>query len=442
MKYDVTLQQLQRLVIRLMKYDVTLQYTPVSDNKCADLRNSINSDSELQIIKHYLRNAWPNNISAVKREVKAYYPYKDEIFELDGFLFKGNRLLIPKDHRLDILTKLHSTHQGVTTCQRKQPIIQHEIPELPWEKIGVDFFQIGNEHYLIACDYHSKFVELIKMGKKDASATTEALTGIFKSHGLPSVIMSDNGPPFDSNNFRRFLQELDITHVTSSPTYSQSNGLIERHITSSPTYSQSNGLIERHIGTLKERNYHVLERLSNHILIQNAIIDILHDNQTKSAAYYNIGRKPLLHDNQTKSAAYYNIGRKPLPLLSKQSVVIQQGTRRWIPGEIIKQVETPESYLVRTQDGGVIRRNRIHLREIQPRGSTPPIEEVSTHSQPENNPDDNLSAHNDKENNVKNHPPDPSNHDKPMNRNNDVGKVSSRGRVIKQPTRLQDYILH
>ncbi|KAK9727751.1 hypothetical protein QE152_g19039 [Popillia japonica] len=31
----------------------------------------------------------------------------------------------------------------------------------------------------------------------------------------------------------------------------------------------------------------------------------------------------ILHDNQTKSAAYYNIGRKPLPLLSKQSVVIQ-----------------------------------------------------------------------------------------------------------------------
>ncbi|KAK9695258.1 hypothetical protein QE152_g32709 [Popillia japonica] len=144
---------------------------------------------------------------------------------------------------------------------------------------------------------------------------------------------------------------------------------------------------------------------------------------------FNIERHiDILHDNQTKSAAYYNIGGKPLPSFSQQPVVIQQGTRSWIPRKLIKQVEIPESYLVRTQDGGVIRRNRIDLREIPPIGSTPPMEEVSTHSQPENNSSD----HNNKENHVKNHPPDPRNHDKPMtNRNNDVGKVSSRGRVKK-----------
>ncbi|KAK9688545.1 hypothetical protein QE152_g35277 [Popillia japonica] len=139
----------------------------------------------------------------------------------------------------------------------------------------------------------------------------------------------------------------------------------------------------------------------------------------------------ILHDNQTKSVVYYNIARKPLPSLSKQPVVIEHGTRRWIPGEIIKQVETPESGLIRSHDGGVIRRNRIHLREIQPIGSTPPIEKVTTHSQPESNPENNTSDHNNNENHVKNHPPDPRNHDKPMNRNNAVGKVSSREKQIK-----------
>ena len=54
---------------------------------------------------------------------------------------------------------------------------------------------------------------------------------ILISHaGYPDEIVSDNGPPFQSKEFAKFLSGLGIKHTTSSPGYPRSNGFIERHI--------------------------------------------------------------------------------------------------------------------------------------------------------------------------------------------------------------------
>ena len=39
--------------------------------------------------------------------------------------------------------------------------------------------------------------------------------------------MSDNGPPFNGDDFKRFSRDFDFVHVTSSPHHHQSNGFIE-----------------------------------------------------------------------------------------------------------------------------------------------------------------------------------------------------------------------
>ena len=41
---------------------------------------------------------------------------------------------------------------------------------------------------------------------------------------------SDNGPAFASRTHKQFCKEWDISHDTSSPEYSNSNGLVERTI--------------------------------------------------------------------------------------------------------------------------------------------------------------------------------------------------------------------
>ena len=49
-------------------------------------------------------------------------------------------------------------------------------------------------------------------------------------YGIPDVVISDNGPQFDSKQFKTFQQKWQFEHVTSSPGYPQSNGGTERAV--------------------------------------------------------------------------------------------------------------------------------------------------------------------------------------------------------------------
>ena len=49
-------------------------------------------------------------------------------------------------------------------------------------------------------------------------------------HGIPDVIITDNGPPFNSREFKDFAEKFEFEHVTSSPRYPQSNGKAENAV--------------------------------------------------------------------------------------------------------------------------------------------------------------------------------------------------------------------
>jgi hypothetical protein len=52
----------------------------------------------------------------------------------------------------------------------------------------------------------------------------------FAVHGQPQQVYSDNGPQYSSMEFKKFVQELNFEHVTSSPKYPLSNGLAKRAV--------------------------------------------------------------------------------------------------------------------------------------------------------------------------------------------------------------------
>ena len=51
---------------------------------------------------------------------------------------------------------------------------------------------------------------------------------MFSTHGLPEVIVSDNGAPFVSAEFREFLAKNGIRHTTTPPYHPKSNGQVEK----------------------------------------------------------------------------------------------------------------------------------------------------------------------------------------------------------------------
>jgi transposase InsO family protein len=57
----------------------------------------------------------------------------------------------------------------------------------------------------------------------------------FSRHGIPDIVFSDNGPQFDSSEFRKFASLWEFKHETPSPLYPQSNGKVEQAVKTAKT---------------------------------------------------------------------------------------------------------------------------------------------------------------------------------------------------------------
>ena len=53
---------------------------------------------------------------------------------------------------------------------------------------------------------------------------------VFRRHGIPDILFSDNGPQFDSNKFHDFAANWGFQHNTSFPKYPKSNGEVKRAV--------------------------------------------------------------------------------------------------------------------------------------------------------------------------------------------------------------------
>ncbi len=110
---------------------------------------------------------------------------------------KHGRMRSPRCGGLDI-TKVV---QNCAMCEkyhreRIEPIKGSEFPDRPWNRVGVDFFQHKDKHYLLAVDYFSRNVEICRMLKNVKSVQTILqLKRIFTRHGIPDILFTNNGPP-------------------------------------------------------------------------------------------------------------------------------------------------------------------------------------------------------------------------------------------------------
>lgn len=103
-------------------------------------------------------------------------------------------------------------------------MICHEVPSRPWEKVAIDLFQLEHKDYIVTVDYYSNFFEVDQLSTKTAKKVIDKVKAYFARHGIPDQVISDNGQPFASREFEEFARAYSFEHVTSSPTYPQSNG--------------------------------------------------------------------------------------------------------------------------------------------------------------------------------------------------------------------------
>ena len=66
-------------------------------------------------------------------------------------------------------------------CQNQvhKSMMGHRIPDGPWQKLGVDFFDHNGQNYMAVVDYFSKCPYLYEMKNTNAQHTTNHLKKIF-----------------------------------------------------------------------------------------------------------------------------------------------------------------------------------------------------------------------------------------------------------------------
>lgn len=225
----------------------------------SEIESASEQDEEMQNLRVALmHDVWPNDL-------RKYEAHKNNIHSLGALMCKGDRIILPKELRTRAMQSAHSGHIGevamkrimreffwwprmstetekfIKTCEtcvllsRKNPpvpLVSRELPNGPWEIIQIDFLTVpgfGSGEFLIVVDTYSRFLFVAEMHRINADATNAALQDIFKRWGLPQIIQSDNGPPFQSSAFCNFWQEKGVNVRKSIPMSPQSNGLVERH---------------------------------------------------------------------------------------------------------------------------------------------------------------------------------------------------------------------
>lgn len=196
--------------------------------------------------------------------ISQYFTFKDEISMYDGILLRGHRLIIPESLQTKVVHIAHQSHQGVVKtkqhirervwfpgidklvedavkscipCQAsypgpscRDPIMPTPLPPEPWHSLAIDFagpFPSG-DYCLVVIDEYSRYPEVEIISSTSSTVTTQRLKTIFARQGLPHIIKTDNGPPFNGNEFAQFTKEHGIQHRKITPLWPEANGEAER----------------------------------------------------------------------------------------------------------------------------------------------------------------------------------------------------------------------
>jgi hypothetical protein len=204
-----------------------------------------------------------------------------------------------------------------------------------------------------------------------SAKTIEQLRIIFSTHGLPKKVVTDNGPSFTSLEFKQFMKENGVIHITSAPYHPSSNGLAERAV---QTFKAG---IQRIQGSsIHERLSKFLfkYRITPHTTTGIAPAELLMGRRLRSRLdllYPDVSRKV---ENQQQRQKESHDNARPLRWFTEGDRVYAEdftvSSCKWNPSTIV-ELTGPLSYTVRLDSGIIVRRHVDNLRRRDAEQSEP-----------------------------------------------------------------------
>ena len=161
-----------------------MQALKVTPGRLEQLQRCTGQDEALQTLKTTVLTGWPMQKEQVPVTIREYWSYREELTVYNGILFKGSRVVIPRVMKSD-------------------------------------------KEYLVLVDFYSDFIEVKQLQENTSSSVIEFLKEQFSRYGIPDTLVTDNCPQFTSHEFQQFSRDWEFVHVSSSPHHHRSNGKVE-----------------------------------------------------------------------------------------------------------------------------------------------------------------------------------------------------------------------
>lgn len=378
----------------------SLQVTP---ERLKEIQEATLNDPILVKVIECYQQGWPKLVESKidgYQSLMRYYKLRNDIVCTENLVFHNGKLVVPINLRKEIMRLLHAGHTGIEktkakarglvywpdinlhienfvkqcpaclthqSSQPKEPLLSHDIPLLPFNKVGIDIADVQGKPFLIVMDYYSKWIEFLALKSKTAKSVTEVLKDLFSRLGIPRTMISDN-VPFNSMEFREFAQMTGIELKFTSPGYSQSNGLSEKGV----------GIMKR---LLKKINYdfsklwYALLEYRNtpimdlgfspaQLLFNRRLRTLIPSTTSLLSPKIPTGVQEKIQTSQKRQELYYNrcaVRRDPDKIKSSEFVRVKEGPV-WKEKLLIGPAGTPRSYLVQGEDGKILKRNSKYIK--------------------------------------------------------------------------------
>ena len=224
--------RLARWALRLQSYDITLRYRPGHDNPADYMsRHPVNRSSVRNITEEYVNFIATTSVprALTLSEVQAATAQDATLQHVMKMQRQGRWSEPPSDQSVESAIRTCIPCQATSTQVQSAPLAMTPVPDHPWQQISADFCGPlpSGEYLLTVTDQYSKYpvVEIVSSTAADVVITR--LEKIFAMFSYPSVIKTDNGPPFNSAAWAKYLASIGCKHRKITPLWPQANGQVE-----------------------------------------------------------------------------------------------------------------------------------------------------------------------------------------------------------------------
>ncbi|XP_008484637.1 uncharacterized protein K02A2.6-like [Diaphorina citri] len=296
---------MQRMILKLIAYDLEVEYLPGTQMYIADAlsRNFIASSKEensdcdmyihelspcypasqeklqmvleatlkdpdiLQVIRLVQNNSWPNGGKQLNENVKMFFRIKDTLTTIDGLLFKDNKIVIPRNLQTHMLNLFHESHLGMSKIKAKARECVY------WPNMNKNI-----EDFIRKCDICQKYSnENPKMPMISHEVPTRAWeklgTDVMEYNGINYLVVYDYFSKWievkrlrNKDSVELIDKFMQIFSYHGAPDFVVSDNMPFssrmfqkffdewniRSITSSPRYPRGNGLSEKAVNIAKD----------------------------------------------------------------------------------------------------------------------------------------------------------------------------------------------